>query len=114
GNARVALPQRQPVAAQAVEAPGVEAVSRADAREVLADARPLLLPRADAHVDVVALREHPAVAAGDVGELDHRAARIALAVERVVADVPLVRHAVDDRAAEPERLRRRAVRAVRA
>ena len=44
------------------------------------------------------------VAAGDVGQLDHHAARVALARERRVRDVPLVGDAVDDAAAEPDRL----------
>ena len=47
--------------------------------QVLADPRPLVLPRADADVHVVALREHPAVAARDVRELDDRAPRVPLA-----------------------------------
>ena len=43
------------------------------------------------------------VAARDVGELDHDAARVALARDRRVRDVPLVRDAVGDPAAEPDR-----------
>ena len=57
----------------------LEPVRLTDRRQVIAEPRPLLLPGADADVDVVALREDPAVAAGDVGELDHRAPRVAVA-----------------------------------
>ena len=84
-SARLAPAQRQAVAAQLVELRRVEPVRLADAREVLADPRPFVLPRADADVHVVALREDPAVAARDVGELDDRAARVALARDDAVA-----------------------------
>ena len=46
------------------------AVRLADAAQVVAQPRPLVLPAADADVHVLGLREDPAVAAGDVGELD--------------------------------------------
>src|SRR4029078_10564231 len=91
----------------------VEAVRLAHAREVLADARPFVLPCADADVDVVALRAHPAVAAREVGELDDSTVCVAVALDDAVRDVSLVRDAVHDAAPEPERLGRRAVGAIR-
>ena len=62
-----------------------EPVRRADARKMLADPRPFVLPRAHADVDVVALRKHPAVAAGNVRQLDDRASRVAVAFDDAVA-----------------------------
>ncbi len=73
-----------------------QAVRGADSRKVLAQVRPLRLPRAHADVHVVPLREHPAVAARNVGELDHRAPRISVVCDARVRDVPLESDAVDD------------------
>ena len=77
-----------------------EAVRLTDASEVLAETWSLLLPRADSDVDVVTLREHPPVTAGDVGELDHRAPRIALAVDSAVRDIPFESDTAHDVVAE--------------
>ncbi len=79
---------------------------------MIAQPRPFLLPRPDADVDVVALREDPPVAAGDVGQLDDCAPAVPVAAKARVRDVSLQRDAVDDPAAEPERARCRSVRAV--
>ena len=106
GDPRARPPQRQPVAAQLSSALGLEPVRLAGPAQVLAQLRPLALPAADADVRVVALREDPGVAAGDVGQLEHEPARVALARERRVRDVPLVGDAVDDPVAEPDRLAR--------
>ena len=89
-----------------------EAVRLTDAPEVLAETRSLLLPRADTDVDVVTLRKHPPVTAGNVGELDHRAPRIALAFDSAVRDIPLESDTAHDVVAEPERTRADAVGAV--
>ena len=82
-------------------------------REVVAQPRPLAAPAADAEVRVVALREHPAVAAGEDGELDH-GGPLEVAAERVEGDVPLEGDAPHDPVAEPGRAGHDAVCAVRA
>ena len=56
--------------------------------------RPLALPAADSDVDVVALREDPAVAAGHVRELEAKAALVALAGDDAVGDVCFERDAI--------------------
>ena len=73
-----------------------------------AEPRPLTRPAADADVDVVALGEDPAVAAGHRGDLERHRVRVA----HVVREVRLERDAVDDLRSEAERLRARAVAAV--
>src|SRR5581483_1348707 len=102
--------QGEPVAADVRERRGVDAVLATEAVEVAAQPRPLALPAADAEVHVVALREDPAVAAGERAELDHRDSPVALVEGRVA----LERDAVDDLSAEAERARGDPVRAVRA
>ena len=83
-------PHRQPVAADPDEPFGREAVRLAQPRQVLADPRPLCRPAADADVDVVALREEPAVAARYDTELDQREiagrGRIEVSVGRVTLE----------------------------
>src|SRR5205085_4938063 len=88
------------------------AVRRAEALEMVAELWAGALPRADADIRVLRLREDPAVAARDVGELDDGAALVAPAVEPAVGRVSLVGHAVHDAIAEAERLRGRSVGAV--
>ena len=72
------------MAAQLLERLEAEPVGLARPREMVAQPRAFLLPGADADVDVVALREDPAVAAGNVGQLDDRAPAVAVAREGVV------------------------------
>ncbi len=79
---------------------------------MVAQARPLAPPAADADVDVVALREDPAVAAGDDAELGDEPARVPLRRRVVEGEVPLERDAVADLLPEPERPSGRPVRAV--
>ena len=104
--------QRQPVAPNVGELVRGETVRLTDAPEVLAETWSLLLPRADSDVDVVTLREHPPVTAGDVGELDHRAPRIALAFNSAIRDISFESDTADDVVAELERTRADAVGAV--
>ena len=82
----------------------------AEAAEVLAQARPLARPPADAVVRVAVLREDPAVAARHDTELDRRPPSLFVA-QRPVA---LERDPVDDPAAQPGGPRDPAVDAVRA
>ena len=79
-----------------------------------AQARALRLPAADADVHVVALREDPAVAAGDRPELEHRSSAIPVALDHVVAQVGLERDEVHAGGVAAERARDDAVRPVRA
>src|SRR5580704_10923380 len=72
---------------------------------MLPQLRPLALPTSDPAVRVVALGEHPRVAARNIGELEHEPPRVALPGEHGIAHVPLVGDPVDDAAAEPRRLR---------
>src|SRR5439155_18726476 len=66
---------RQPVAAQVACGLRVDAVLLAETSEASAEVRRLALVAADADVDVIALREDPAVAAvNDADRDDHRAA----------------------------------------
>ena len=99
---------RQPVAARLLRRVRIDPVRLAHPPQLGAQLRPLLPVPADADVDVVALREDPAVAAADDRDLEHHRARVALLV-RVVR---LERDAVDDAVGEAELLRRRAVAAV--
>src|SRR5438445_3196593 len=81
--------------------------------EIRAKARAFGLPAADADVRVLALREDPGVAAGEVRELDHGSALVPLAVEtRSVRGVSFERDAVHDPAPELEPASRGAVRPV--
>ena len=84
----------------------------ADAAQVVAQVRALRIPAADADVRVVALGEDPAVAAGDVAELEQRTCRSHARADRVVGDVGLERRGEDAAAAEPERAAADAVGAV--
>ena len=81
---------------------------------MIAQARPFCHPPADAEVGVVALREHPAVAAGHDAELDPGGARVPLLPERAPGHVPLERDPPDDPVAEAGGSGDDAVRAVRA
>jgi hypothetical protein len=95
-----------------VEILGPNAVCLTGAREVLAQAWPFGLPGAHADIDVVPLREHPAVPAGDIRQLDHRAPVVAVARDAPIGDVALESDAVDDPGTEAESARARAVRTV--
>ena len=74
----------------------------AEPAQLLPQARGLVLPAAEPDVGVVALRKHPAVAAGDDPELEHGAAPVAVAQLRV-GDVPFERDADRLVPAEAER-----------
>src|SRR6266542_1558172 len=76
----------------------------AEHAQVLTQARAFGAPATDAEVDMVALREDPAVAARHRCELEHEHPPPAVARESLVGHVPLERDPVDDPAAEPERL----------
>ena len=69
---RPASPHRQPGAVQVGELCRVDPVRGTEPAQVLADARPLARPAADAVVRVVGLREDPAVAAGNDADFDRR------------------------------------------
>src|SRR5207237_7080066 len=71
-----------------------------------------LPPPADAHVHVVALREDPAVPAGDSRELEVQRPAPVSRWKLVVGEVALERDTVDDLAAQPERARGHAIRTV--
>src|SRR5262245_41600034 len=73
--------------------------------------RPLPLPAPHADVDVVALREDPAIAAGNDAELELRDTLVAIA-DDLVRHVALQRDAEDIVAAELEGLADRAVDAI--
>ena len=107
-------PHRQAVPAHVVQAPSSERRARAQSRsQVLAQARPLALPAADADVRVVALREDPAVAARHGAELeDERAARSASAGALVRRRSPRARRRARCAAPSPSGARGRAVGAV--
>src|SRR5205823_9928333 len=109
---RPGAPQRQPVAAQALDGRRVEPVLRAQPAEMAAQVRPFAEPAADADVDVVALREDPPVPARDLSELDYGATAVPVGPCRGVGDVPLVGDAVVVVAAQVGRPRRDPVRAV--
>ena len=104
---------REAVAAQVGEVVGREAVGARRARRGARASAALGLPPSHTDVDVVALCEHPAVAAGNVAELDDGAALVALAVDDAVRDVALVCDPLDEGRRDPERARGRPVRAVR-
>ena len=91
---------RQPVAAQVVEDRGVDVVLLDQAHQVLPQAGAFAAPAADADVRVIALREDPAVAAGNDPELDHRRPGDGVAVEIAVRDVRLEGDASNDARAE--------------
>src|SRR5262249_45760336 len=114
GEPRRRAAERQPVPAHVGDVRLVDAVLRAQPAQLFAKPRPLGFPAADADVDVVALREDPAVAARQDRELDHHSAAVPLARDDAVADVAFERDARDDVAAQPERAGGQAVRAVRA
>src|SRR5262249_18355674 len=108
------MAQWEAVSADFGEHPGIDAVRLAEPCEMLAQTGALGLPAADSQVDVVALREDPAVAAGYGAELEHEPARVPLGVDALVREVPLERSPVLAVGAQAERPRRDAVRAVRA
>ena len=87
---RAHAPHRQPVAANPDEPFGREAVRLAQPRQVFADPGAFSRPAPDADVDVVALREEPAVAARYDTELDQREiagrGRIEVSVGRVTLE----------------------------
>src|SRR5262249_51740784 len=111
-NPGALVAERQPMPAQLLELGGVEAVGLTGATEVALQLGPLTLPAADADVRVVAFREDPGVASGDVGELEHESAGVALPGEGRVLHVPLVRHAVRDAVSEADGPRGDSVRPV--
>src|SRR6266540_2839840 len=90
----------------------VDAVLLAEATQVAAQLRSLEVPTADTEVDVVALREDPAIPARNDGELEHHPPSVAPPGDRAVAKVSLERDAVGDLAGEPEHPSGDAVRAV--
>src|SRR6476469_426403 len=91
----------------------LEPVRGTEPLQVRAKLRPRVLPGTNPHIRVVALREDPAVAAGYVGELDHRAALAPSSVERAIGRVTLERNAVHDAGPEADGLPRRTVRTIR-
>src|SRR5256885_3139452 len=114
GELRPGAPHRQPVPAQIRELVQVDAVVVAQRPEVCAQARPFGAPTADADVDVVAFGEDPAVTARQGRELEHEHAAPFAVREALVREVAFERDAVDDVAAEAQRLGRDAVRTVSA
>ena len=84
----------------------------AEDAQMPAQVRSLVPPTAHADVDVVALREDPAVTAGYGCKLEQQRAAPVSRWELVVGEVALERNAVDDRAAQPERAGGHAVRPV--
>src|SRR4051794_29680609 len=108
----LATPHRQAVPAQVGQVVQADAVALAEVGEMHAEPRAFRSPPADADVDVIALREDPAVTAWQRGELEHQSAAPLAFRQAVVRKVALERDAVHDSAAEPERLRRDAVRSV--
>ena len=86
----------------------------AKAREVLAHPRALALPAADTDVDVIPLREHPAVAARHVRELEEEPAAVLLFVDDAVRNVAFEGNAVYAALVEADRPGSDAVRSVRA
>ena len=110
---RALAAQRQAVPAQLHDGAEGQPETLAEGAKLAAEARALVLPAADADVDVVALREDPAVAAFESPELEQHAAlhvEVRCQLERHVA---LERHADGRVAAEGERPRARPVGAVR-
>ena len=98
--------------AEALDGVGVDAVPVAEVAQAGAQGRTHVLPAPDADVDVVPLREDPAVAAGHGAELDQREAAVPLLVDRAVRHVAFERDADRRLAAQPQRARRQPVRAV--
>src|SRR5207302_10408000 len=108
GETRAAEPQGESVAACVLCRVGIDAVRLARMAPLRTEPRPLLPVPADADVDVVALREDPAVAAADDSDLEHHRA----GVSRIVRVVGLERDAVDDALGQSELLRGGPVTAV--
>ena len=102
------------MAAYVLDRRRVDAVSTGEAVEMPAQARPLRHPPTDPEVRVIALRKHPAVAAGHDAELHPGRSGVRVASERAPRDVALERYATDDALAEPGRPRDDTVRPVRA
>ena len=92
----------------------MDVVRLAKPRQVRAEVGAFRLPPADADVDMVALGEHPAVAAGNGAELEHRAPAVAVLARLRVGNVAFERNAVAVPVLEQERARRDSVDAVRA
>src|SRR5262249_26085982 len=109
---RFRAPHRQSVPAEVRELVNRDAVVLAEELEMGTEARALAAPPADTDVDVVALREDPAVTARKSRKLEHEHPAPTVRREPLVGEVALQRDAVDDPAAEVERLRGDAVRAV--
>ena len=65
---------RQPVAAKVADSAHLEPVGAGEPRDVVAQTRPFAPPPPDADVRVIALREHPPVAARHDSELHDRRA----------------------------------------
>ena len=114
GQRRARLAERKPVTTQFFELVEGCAVRLAEPPEMVAQARSLLLPAADAEVRVIALREDPAVAARDDAQLERKPPVVGSAVQLRVRHVPLERDADDAVAAELERAGGHPVDAVRA
>src|SRR5262249_47972923 len=105
-------PHRQTVPAEIRELVNRDPVVLAEELEMGTETRALAPPAAGTHVDVVALREDPAVTARKGRKLEHEHSAPAVRREPLVGEVALQRDAVDDPAAEVERLRGDAIRAV--
>ncbi len=105
---------RQPMAAHLADRVGRDVVVGGETAEMVAQGGALVSPAADAEVRVVPLREHPAVAAGRLPELDDGGALVALRVDRAPGDVSLERDAVDDLRCQSGLACDDAVRSVRA
>src|SRR6188474_2712713 len=100
------------MAADALEHGRVDAVGPREAVEVVAQLRPLRRPASDAEVRMIALREHPAVAARHDPQLDPCRLLVRRPFEAAPGNVPLECDATDDAAPEPGRLRNDAVGSV--
>ena len=89
-------------------------VRSSEPRDVVAQPRSLAPPPSDADVRVVALREHPSVAAGHHSELHDRRALDSGGLEIGVRHVSLQRDPVDDVGVQPHGASHDPVRSVRA
>src|SRR5258705_9023389 len=90
----------------------LDAVVLAEHTEVASQLRTFVAPAADADVDVIALREDPAVAAGHGAELEHERPVPPGRRKLLIRKIALEGDAVDDPAAKAERSSGDPVRAV--
>ena len=106
------MKKRKAVAADVLEARLRDPVLTAEPREMLPQPRAFALPAADSDVDVVALGEHPAVAAGDVRKLEEEPAAVLVLLHDSVRDVAFQGNTVGSAAVEADRPGRGAVDSV--